>query len=107
MAHHFSLIQLNPFILTMDREGWSFEHPVSLLQVLLPPHNVKIVSWPWLFYLREWGYSTLAFAGKFLNMAHHFILLRLNVFVLRVDRQGGWFEQSVSDFSVCLPREGA
>ena len=88
MAHHFSLVQLNPFILTMDREGWSFEHPVSLLQVLLPPHNVKIVSWPWLFYLREWGSLTMKFTGKFVYMAHDFILLWLNGFGLWFDKKG-------------------
>ena len=27
-----------------------------------------------------------------LYMAHHFILLRLNPFDLRVDREGWWFE---------------
>ena len=30
------------------------------------------------------------------NMAHHFILLRLNPFGLRVDRKGWWFEHSMS-----------
>ena len=29
-------------------------------------------------------------------MAHHFIMLRLNPFGLRVDREGWWFEHSVS-----------
>ena len=31
-----------------------------------------------------------------LYMAHHFILLRLNPFGLRVDREGWWFEHSMS-----------
>ena len=26
MAHHFILLQLNPFDLRVDREGWWFEH---------------------------------------------------------------------------------
>ena len=33
---------------------------------------------------------------KFVYMAHHFIMLRLNPFDPRVDREGWWFEHSVS-----------
>ena len=40
-------------------------------------------------------------------MAHHFILLRLNPFDLRVDREGWSFEHSVSYLWVCLSPEGA
>ena len=40
-------------------------------------------------------------------MAHHFILLRLNPLGLRVDREGWWFEHSVSYLRVCLSAEGA
>ena len=40
-------------------------------------------------------------------MAHHFILLRLDPFGLRVDREGWWFEHSVSQLQVCLSAEGA
>ena len=32
----------------------------------------------------------------FVYMAHHFILLRLNPFGLRVDREGWWFEHSMT-----------
>ena len=32
----------------------------------------------------------------FVYMVHHFILLRLNPFDLRADREGMWFEHSVS-----------
>ena len=35
-------------------------------------------------------------------MAHHFVLLLLNLFDLRVDREGWWFEHSVS-FDLILP----
>ena len=38
---------------------------------------------------------TMAFTGKFVYMAHHLIVLRLNPFVLRVDRKEWWFEHSV------------
>ena len=54
------------------------------------------VSWPWLSPLRGWGSLTMAFTGKFVYMAHQFIMLRLNPFGLRVDREGWWFEHSVS-----------
>ena len=42
------------------------------------------------------GSLTMAFTDKFVCMAHHFVLLRLNPFDLRVDREGWWFEHSVS-----------
>ena len=69
--------------------------------------NKKNVSWPWLSPLRGWGSLTMAFTGKFEYMAHHFIMLRLSPFGLRVDREGWWFEQSVSQLRVCLLAEGA
>ena len=40
-------------------------------------------------------------------MAHHFILLWLNPLDLRVDREGWWFEHSMSYLRVCLSAEGA
>ena len=43
----------------------------------------------------------------FVYMAHHFILLQLNSFGLRVDREGWWFEDSMSELRVCLSAEGA
>ena len=42
------------------------------------------------------GSLTMAFTGKFVYMADHFILLRLNPLGLRADREGWWFEHSVS-----------
>ena len=36
----------------------------------------------------------MAFVGKCVYMAQHFILLRLNPFELKVDREGWWFEHS-------------
>ena len=42
-----------------------------------------------------------------LYMAHHFILLRLSPFDLKVDREGWWFEHSVSWLRVCFSAEGA
>ena len=40
-------------------------------------------------------------------IAHHFILLRVNPFYLSVDKEGWWFEHSVSQLEVCLSIEGA
>ena len=42
------------------------------------------MSWPWLFLLRGWDSPTIAFTGKFVHMAHSFILLGLNPFDLSV-----------------------
>ena len=36
----------------------------------------------------------MAMTGKFVYMANHFILLRLNPFDLGVDREPQWFEHS-------------
>ena len=47
-----------------------------------------LYSWPWLSPLQGWGSLTMAFTGKFIYMAHHFIFLRLNPFDLRIDREG-------------------
>ena len=58
--------------------------------------GAKNVSWHWLSPLRGWGSLTMTFTGKFVYMAHHFILLRLNPFGVRVDREGWWFEHSMS-----------
>ena len=38
---------------------------------------------------------TMTSSGMFVYMAHHFILLRLNPFGLRVDREGWRFEHSM------------
>ena len=62
----------------------------------LSAESAKNIFWPLLSPLRGWGSLTMAFIGKFVYMAHHFILLRLNPFGLRVDREGWWFEQSMS-----------
>ena len=54
-----------------------------------------------------WGSLTMTFTGEFVYMAHHFIWLRLNPFDIRVDREGWWFEHSVSELRVSLSAEGA
>ena len=75
---------------------------MSQLQVCLSAEGVKNVSWPWLSPFRVWDSLTIAFTGKCVYMADHFILLRLNHFGLRVDREGWWFEHSTSQLPVCL-----
>ena len=96
MAHHLILLQLNPFGLRVGSEGWWFEHFMSQFQVDLLAEGAKNVSLPWLSPVRGWGSLTMTSTGKFLYMAHHFILLRLNPFGLRVDNEGWWFEHSMS-----------
>ena len=44
----------------------------------------------------ECSHLTMAFTGKFVYIAHHFILLQLNPFDLSVDRDRWWSEHSVS-----------
>ena len=46
-------------------------------------------------------------SGKSVYMARHFILLGLNPFGLRADREGWWFEDSMSLLRVCLSAEGS
>ena len=67
---------------------------MSKLWVCLSGEGAKNASWPWLSPFRGWGSLTIAFTGKFVYMSHHFILLRLNLFNLRVDREGWWFDHS-------------
>ena len=49
----------------------------------------------------------MALNRKLVYMAYHFILLRLNLFDLQVDREGWEFEHSVSYWQVCLSADGA
>ena len=96
MAHHFILLRLNPFDPRVNREGWWLDYSVSELRVSLSAEDAKNVSWPWLSLLRGWGGLTIAFTGKFVYVAHNFILLQLNPFDLSVDTEGLGFEHSVS-----------
>ena len=57
--------------------------------------------------LQGWCSLIMEFTRKFVYMAHHFILLRLNPFGLRVDREGWWLEDSVSYLQVFLSVKGA
>ena len=67
---------------------------LSQLPVSLSAEGAKNVSWSWLSPLRGWGSLTMLLTGKVVYMAHHFILLSLNLFELGVDREGWWFEHS-------------
>ena len=68
--------------------------------VFLSAEGAKNVSFPWLSLLLGWGSVTMKFAGKFVYMGHHFILLRLNPFGLEFDREAWWFERSMSKLRV-------
>ena len=52
-------------------------------------------------------YRQYIHTGKFVYTADHCILLRLSPFDLRVDREGWWFEHSVSKWRLCLSAENA
>ena len=69
--------------------------------------GAKKIFWLWLSPLQRWGSLTMTSIGKFVYMAHHFILLRLNPFGLRIDREGWWFEHSMSKLQVFLSAVGA
>ena len=69
--------------------------------------RAKNISWSWLSPHRGWVSVTMTSIGKFVYMAQHFVLLRLNPFGLRVDREGCWFEPSMSYLCVGLSAEGA
>ena len=107
MAYHFIWLQLNPFSLTVDRDGCWFDHSLSELLVCLAAEAAKNVSWPWIFPLRGWGNVTMEFTAKFVYMTHHFILLIFNPFGLRVDIDRWCFELSESQLQVCQSFEGA
>ena len=94
MVHHFILLRLNPFGLWVDREGFWFEHSISYWRVCLSAEGAKKVSQPWLIRIRGWGSLTMTSNGKFVYMAHRFILLRLNPFGFRVDSEGWFFKHS-------------
>ena len=49
----------------------------------------------------------MTFSRQFVYMGHHFILLQLNRFGLRVDGEGWWFEHSMSWLRICLSAERA
>ena len=68
---------------------------LSELRVCQYSDGAKNVSWPWLSLLRGWSSVTMAFIGKFVYTAHHFILLWLSPIDLRVDREGWWSAKSL------------
>ena len=107
MAHHFILLRLNPFSLRIDREGWCVNNSMRQLRLSLPAEGAKNASLFWLSLLQGVGGLSAVSTGKFVYMAHHFIMLRLNSFSFIVDRERWYFEHSISQLRVCLPPEGA
>ena len=77
-------------------EKTHFNTDIYKLQICFSAEGDRNVSWPWLSRLRGWGSLTMALTGIFVYIAHHFILLQLNPFDLRIDWEGWWFEHSVS-----------
>ena len=107
MLHYFILLLLNALGLRVDREGWWYDLPMSQLWVSLSAQGAKNISWHWLSELQELGSLTLTLTGKCVYMDHHFILLQLNPFGIRVDKERWLFQYYMSQFQVCLPAEGA
>ena len=106
-TRYFILRRLNPLGLRVDRKGWWFEHSISWSRVCLSGEGAKNICCPWLSLLQWLGSLTMTYTGKFAYITHHFILLRLNLFGLIVDRKGWWYEHSMSWSPVCLSGEGA
>ena len=75
--------------------------------VFVSSDGAKKVSWPWLSLIQQLGSLAMAFTAKFVSLAHHIIFLRFNPFDIRVDREGWWFEDSMSYLHVCLSADGA
>ena len=82
-AHHFILLRLDPFGLSVNSEGWWFQHSTSQFRVFLSAEGAKNVSLFWLYPPGGWGSLTMTSTGISLCMAHHFILLWLNPFGVR------------------------
>ena len=58
-------VRLNSFGLSVDSEGWWFEHSISWSRVYLSAEGAENVFWPWLSLLRGWDSLTTALTGKF------------------------------------------
>ena len=96
MTHHFIFLWINPFTLSLDSEGWWFEHSMSWLPVGSSAEGAKDVSLFRLSPPRGWGSLIMTSTGKFVCMTHPFILLWINPCSLSLDSEGGWFEHSMS-----------
>ena len=80
---------------------------MSKLRICFSGEGDKNVSWFRLTPLGRWGSLTMTSTGIFVYLAHHFILLWLNPFGIRVDREGLWFEHSMPSLQVGWAGEGA
>ena len=90
IAHHFILLQLNPFALSVDREWSWFQHYVIWLRVLLSADGANNVSWHWLSPLRGWGTLIMGLTGKFVYIAHHFTCYgSFSLILVLIGRNGG------------------
>ena len=89
MAHHSTFLRFKPFSLRFDGDGCWFEPSMSQLRVWLSAQGAKNVSWLWLSPLRGWGSLDMESTGKFVYMTHHSILLLLNPFSIRFEKENG------------------
>ena len=81
-AQNCILQRLNLFCLKVD-------------SLYLSGEGAKNVSWSRLPPLLLWGSVTITFTGKFVHMGVHIIMLWLNPFEIRFDREGWWFDHPV------------
>ena len=92
-TRHLTLPKFHPFGLRQgscfDMQGSWFEQSASYLGLCLSAECATNAAWPWLTALQWWGSLTLAFNGKFVSIAHQFILLRLNPYGVKLDRWDG------------------
>ena len=75
-------VRLNSFGLSVDNEGWWFEHSVSWSGVCLSAEGAENVFWPWLSLLRGWDSLTTALTGKFVYI--HIQILKLKEELKRI-----------------------
>ena len=80
---------------------------MSYFCVCLSAEGAENVLQRWLFPIRGWGSLNMTSIGKFVYMAHQFILLRVKPFGLRFDTVGWCFEHYMSQLQVDLLAEGA
>ena len=67
--------------------------------------DAKNIYCPGYFPSKDEGNLTMIFTSIFVYIPHHLIVLQLNPFGLRVDREGWWFEHSMSFVGLNVPRE--
>ena len=106
ISYHFILLWLNPFDLRVDRKGLWLGPSCVIVPGLLVRRGCLKRFLALAISTTRWGSLTMALTGKFVYMAHHFILLWLNPFELRVDMERWWLEHSFVIVAGLLVRRG-